>query len=169
MKNEKLNVVIIYTDDQDYGDASALNPEANYETPNLEPLLRLEWNKQDPNYLATFKVDSQSTIIWDIRVPCQPVTVLGGHAGCVNAVAWAPHSSCHICTAADPTLLVVKTAAAFTPVGQTISPKSGLPDFFTPQCIPAAKKPLGAVMVLFTISCSPYHYHENDNTKTKPY
>lgn len=72
-----------------------------YETPNLEPLLRLEWNKQDPNYLATFKVDSQSTIILDIRVPCQPVTVLGGHAGCVNAVAWAPHSSCHICTAAD--------------------------------------------------------------------
>lgn len=72
-----------------------------YDTPNLEPLLRLEWNKQDPNYLATFKVDSQSTIILDIRVPCQPVTILGGHAGCVNAVAWAPHSSCHICTAAD--------------------------------------------------------------------
>jgi len=72
-----------------------------YDTPNLEPLLRLEWNKQDPNYLATFKVDSQSTIILDIRVPCQPVTILGGHSGCVNAVAWAPHSSCHICTAAD--------------------------------------------------------------------
>jgi len=72
-----------------------------YETPNLEPLLRLEWNKQDPNYLATFAFASKSTIILDIRVPSQPVTVLGGHAGCVNAVAWAPHSSCHICTAAD--------------------------------------------------------------------
>lgn len=72
-----------------------------YETPNLEPLLRLEWNRQDPNYLATFKTDSHSTIILDIRVPSQPVTVLGGHVGCVNAVAWAPHSSCHICTAAD--------------------------------------------------------------------
>jgi WD repeat-containing protein 68 len=72
-----------------------------YETQNLEPLLRLEWNKQDPNYLATFKVDSQYTIILDIRRPCTPVAILGGHAGCVNAVAWAPHSSCHICTAAD--------------------------------------------------------------------
>jgi WD repeat-containing protein 68 len=72
-----------------------------YETQNLEPLLRLEWNKQDPNYLATFKVDSQYTIILDIRQPCTPVAILGGHAGCVNAVAWAPHSSCHICTAAD--------------------------------------------------------------------
>lgn len=72
-----------------------------YETQNLEPLLRLEWNKQDPNYLATFMVDSQYTIILDIRQPCTPVAILGGHAGCVNAVAWAPHSSCHICTAAD--------------------------------------------------------------------
>jgi WD repeat-containing protein 68 len=72
-----------------------------FETPNLEPLLRLEWNKQDPNYLATFIVDSQYTIILDIRQPCRPVAMLGGHAGYVNAVAWAPHSSCHICTAAD--------------------------------------------------------------------
>jgi WD repeat-containing protein 68 len=72
-----------------------------YETPNLEPLLRLEWNRQDPNYLATFKVDSEYTIILDVRQPCRPVAVLGGHAGCVNAVAWAPHSSCHVCTAAD--------------------------------------------------------------------
>jgi hypothetical protein len=40
-----------------------------YESPNLDPLLRLEWNKQDPNYLATFMVDSRRTIILDIRVP----------------------------------------------------------------------------------------------------
>jgi hypothetical protein len=26
-----------------------------------------------------------------------------------------------------------------------------LPDFFTPQCTPAAKKPFGAVIVLFAI------------------
>ena len=72
-----------------------------YETQNLEPLLRLEWNKQDPNYLATFMVDSPHTIILDIRQPCTPVSILGGHEGCVNAVAWAPHSSIHIVTAAD--------------------------------------------------------------------
>ena len=72
-----------------------------YESPNLDPLLRLEWNKQDPNYLATFKVDSRKTIILDIRVPSLPVAELGGHLGCLNAIAWAPHSSCHICTAGD--------------------------------------------------------------------
>jgi len=72
-----------------------------YESPKLSPLLRLEWNKQDPNYLATFTVDSQRTVILDIRVPSTPVAELGGHTGCVNATAWAPHSFCHICTAGD--------------------------------------------------------------------
>jgi len=72
-----------------------------YESQNFVPLLRLEWNKQDPNYLATFMVDSHRTIILDIRVPSMPTAELGGHSGCVNATAWAPHSSCHICTAGD--------------------------------------------------------------------
>jgi len=72
-----------------------------YESPNLDALLRLEWNKQDPNYLATFMVDSRKTIILDIRIPSMPVAELGGHLGCINAIAWAPHSSCHICTSGD--------------------------------------------------------------------
>jgi len=72
-----------------------------YESPNLDALLRLEWNKQDPNYLATFMVDSRKTVILDIRVPSIPVAELGGHVASVNAAAWAPHSASHICTAAD--------------------------------------------------------------------
>ena len=72
-----------------------------YESPNLDPLLRLEWNLQDPNYLCTFMVDSRRTILLDIRVPSLPVVELAGHLGCVNAVNWAPHSSCHVVTAGD--------------------------------------------------------------------
>jgi len=65
------------------------------------PLIRLAWNKQDPNYLATLTMDSSKVIILDIRVPSLPACVLEGHSQCVNALAWAPHSSSHICTAAD--------------------------------------------------------------------
>ena len=39
-----------------------------YESTELTPLLRLTWNKQDPNYLATILLDSQKTVILDIRV-----------------------------------------------------------------------------------------------------
>ncbi len=35
------------------------------------------------------------------RVPSIPAAELQGHHACVNGIAWAPHSSCHICTAAD--------------------------------------------------------------------
>lgn len=72
-----------------------------YESPHLSPLLRLQWNRQDPSYIATFAVDSMRTIIIDIRLPSTPVLELGGHSACVNATAWAPHSNCHICTAGE--------------------------------------------------------------------
>lgn len=94
-----------------------------YEDPQHHPLLRLCWNKQDPNYLATMAMDSMEVsslgslcnlpvqqyfqtcplcsqvVILDVRVPCTPVAKLSNHRACVNGVAWAPHSSCHICTA----------------------------------------------------------------------
>lgn len=34
------NVIVIYTDDQGYGDASCLNPDARFQTPNLDRLAR---------------------------------------------------------------------------------------------------------------------------------
>ncbi|PIK33935.1 hypothetical protein BSL78_29241 [Apostichopus japonicus] len=43
----------------------------------------------------------KEVIILDVRVPCTPVARLNNHRACVNGIAWAPHSSCHICTAAD--------------------------------------------------------------------
>ncbi len=38
-----------------------------YESDGLKPLLRLSWNKQDANYLATVGLDSNTTTILDIR------------------------------------------------------------------------------------------------------
>uniref|UniRef100_A0A3P9CBI0 Ddb1 and cul4 associated factor 7 n=2 Tax=Maylandia zebra TaxID=106582 RepID=A0A3P9CBI0_9CICH len=70
-----------------------------YDDPQHHPLLRLCWNKQDPNYLATMAMDSLEVVILDVRVPCTPVARLNNHRACVNGIAWAPHSSCHICTA----------------------------------------------------------------------
>lgn len=72
-----------------------------YETSDATPLLRLNWNKLDPNYLATFQMDSNSVIILDIRVPSIPVTELTGQTASVNAIQWAPHSNTMLCTAGD--------------------------------------------------------------------
>lgn len=54
-------------------------------------------------YCFVFKV-----IILDVRVPCTPVARLNNHRACVNGIAWAPHSSCHICTAGMYILILKK-------------------------------------------------------------
>uniref|UniRef100_A0A7S3PIY0 Uncharacterized protein n=1 Tax=Aplanochytrium stocchinoi TaxID=215587 RepID=A0A7S3PIY0_9STRA len=72
------------------------------------PLLRLAWNKLDPFYLATVSMDSPRTMILDIRWPKQPLVAdLRGHSACINAIAWAPHSPSHICTAGDDTQALI--------------------------------------------------------------
>jgi arylsulfatase A len=35
---DKPNIIVIYTDDQGFGDASCLNPQAKFKTPNLDRL-----------------------------------------------------------------------------------------------------------------------------------
>jgi len=37
---EKPNIILIYTDDQGYGDASCLNGQAKFKTPNIDRLAR---------------------------------------------------------------------------------------------------------------------------------
>lgn len=40
LRADKPNIIVIYTDDQGYGDASCLNPDAKFKTPNLDRLAR---------------------------------------------------------------------------------------------------------------------------------
>jgi len=70
-----------------------------YET-HEKPLLKLGWNKQDPNYIVTLAQDSPAVVI-DIRIPSFPAAELSGHTKSMNAVCWAPHSSGHLCTVGD--------------------------------------------------------------------
>lgn len=73
-----------------------------YESPQPDtPLLRLAWNKQDLRYMATILMDGNKVVILDIRSPTMPVAELDRHRGSVNAIAWAPQSPRHICSAGD--------------------------------------------------------------------
>jgi hypothetical protein len=93
-------------------------------------------------------------------IPFWPVQALALPELTTTAQALALFTCClHTVTDAETILLVVKTAAALAPVGHTISPKSRLPLFLTPPAAPAAKKPFGAVIVLFAITFRPEIVH----------
>lgn len=83
-----------------------------YETADLTPLLRIMWNKQDPNYIATIHTEANKAIILDIRVPNTPVTELVGHNSVINGISWAPHSSNHICTIGDDRQVLIWDVAS---------------------------------------------------------
>lgn len=83
-----------------------------YESAKRVPLLRVAWNEQDANFLATIESEAKYTTIIDIRMPNMPVSKLGGHSAAVSAVAWAPHSSCHICSAGDDTQALIWSLAS---------------------------------------------------------
>eukprot|EP00602_Paraphysomonas_sp_CaronLab_P003977 CAMPEP_0185017818 /NCGR_PEP_ID=MMETSP1103-20130426/705_1 /TAXON_ID=36769 /ORGANISM="Paraphysomonas bandaiensis, Strain Caron Lab Isolate" /LENGTH=334 /DNA_ID=CAMNT_0027547399 /DNA_START=52 /DNA_END=1056 /DNA_ORIENTATION=- len=72
-----------------------------YEAPDLSPLLRVVWNKMDNNYLATIQTNSPKTTVLDVRMPSVACMELLAHQASVNGLAWAPHSSCHLCTCSD--------------------------------------------------------------------
>mmetsp|Transcript_26811 Transcript_26811/g.26450 ORF Transcript_26811/g.26450 Transcript_26811/m.26450 type:complete len:195 (+) Transcript_26811:380-964(+) len=72
-----------------------------YESQGYIPLLRLAWNKIDPNYIAIIMMDSPLVTVLDVRSPGMPLAILQSHQNFVNAISWAPNSSCYICTAGD--------------------------------------------------------------------
>jgi len=72
-----------------------------YETSPPTPLLRLAWNKVNPNLLATVALDKVGVILLDVRRPSVALKELSHHEACVNSIAWAPHSSTHLLCGTD--------------------------------------------------------------------
>ena len=56
------------------------------------PLLRLAWNRQDPNYIAALAMDVSEVIILDVRVPCTPVAKLSNHRAAGKKIILIWHS-----------------------------------------------------------------------------
>merc|ERR1712188_327868 len=87
-----------------------------YETPApFSPaLLRLAWNRRDEHFIATISMDSSVCVLLDTRYPSRPAAELDGHHKApLNAIAWAPHSPCHITTAADDAQALIWDLSGF--------------------------------------------------------
>lgn len=83
-----------------------------YESQDLQPLLRVAWNKQDDRYLATIVAGSPKVIILDLRNTTRPVFELNQHTASVNSISWSPHSRFHICSAAEDRTAIIYDISA---------------------------------------------------------
>uniref|UniRef100_A0A7N0V3E3 Uncharacterized protein n=1 Tax=Kalanchoe fedtschenkoi TaxID=63787 RepID=A0A7N0V3E3_KALFE len=73
-----------------------------YENPSSgNPMMRVEWNKADPRFIAAVGMDSPTVVIMDIRFPTAPMMELRKHKRSVNGVAWSPRAGRHVCSVGD--------------------------------------------------------------------
>ena len=72
-----------------------------YESSPPSPLLRLAWNKNNTNHIATIAMDAPGVNLIDIRRPSVALAALSFHDSCVNSIAWAPHSRNHLLCGTD--------------------------------------------------------------------
>jgi WD repeat-containing protein 68 len=83
-----------------------------------QPLLRLQFNRINHDLLATFRMDSDTVQILDIRYPSAPVAELTrSHRSNVNCFSWSPNHPGHICTGGKPTLKRERPVWLFCYVG----------------------------------------------------
>jgi WD repeat-containing protein 68 len=78
-----------------------------YESPGLSPLLRLEWNTQDHNYVSAIIQDANSLVVLDIRAPSTAVVERKHQQQGINAINWHPNSSCHLASGGDDNRVVI--------------------------------------------------------------
>ena len=72
-----------------------------YESQVNNPILRVMWNRADPNYLAVITMDSPNVAILDIRILMFAVAELRGHSEPVNALCWNPNADQFLCSGAE--------------------------------------------------------------------
>jgi len=111
-----------------------------YETCPPSPLLRIAWNKQNPNLIATIAMDSPGVILIDLRRPSTALAGLSHQGSCMNAVCWAPHSRSHMLaggSGGSALIWDVKEAPAkFPPSDASADPSgcSGKPPLLAHMC-----------------------------------
>jgi WD repeat-containing protein 68 len=73
-----------------------------YEGQNsTSPLLRLAWNKRNPNYVALVEMDHYNIVLVDIRKPLKVCTLLESHKKALNSICWSPDKENLLCSGGD--------------------------------------------------------------------
>ncbi|KAJ0502377.1 putative transcription factor WD40-like family [Helianthus annuus] len=81
--------------------------------------------------MATIIMDIAKLAVLDIWFPTLPVVELQRHQAVVNAIAWGPHTSCHICIAGDDSqALIWDLSSMGQPVEEGLDPVLACPFSF---------------------------------------
>jgi DDB1- and CUL4-associated factor 7 len=72
-----------------------------YECKQNNPIIKLSWNKQNMDQISSISMNKSSVQIINISSTEKMKRELKSHCADVNAMAWAPHTSSHLCTVGE--------------------------------------------------------------------
>jgi WD repeat-containing protein 68 len=72
-----------------------------YECKQGTPIIKLAWNKQNIDQISSISMNRSSVQIINISSTDKMKRELKSHCADVNAMAWAPHTSSHLCTVGE--------------------------------------------------------------------
>lgn len=78
-----------------------------YESEGNTPLLRVAWNKRDPNLIACTEMEKHKITVIDIRKPMNPLTQLIGHQAAINSISWSSSQWNRICSGSDDSVAMI--------------------------------------------------------------
>ena len=72
-----------------------------FETGDKKPLICLDWNKVNTNFVIAVGLDKKNIYILDKRNPDSIYSILKEHSGVVNKAVWCPGSSSVLCSVGE--------------------------------------------------------------------
>lgn len=72
-----------------------------FECKNGIPITKIGWNRQNPDQISSISMNKSSVQILNIYPNDKLKRELKSHCNDVNAMAWAPHTSSHLCTVGE--------------------------------------------------------------------
>lgn len=72
-----------------------------YECKQNNPIIKLSWNKQNSDQISSISMNKSSVQIINISSNDKIKRELKSHCADVNSMAWAPHTSSHLCTVGE--------------------------------------------------------------------
>ena len=131
-----------------------------YEVPNEVPLLKVDWNSLDSNYILTVPEVNNEILVIDVRYPSVPVANISYHTDSINDAHWCLNSGRILSCGEDHQLLICDLVAEQK--YQEFAKSQKIKQNFTSNLNSTEQNPISRIQCDSPVSCASWSHTELD-------